>query len=694
MQYDAITKYNTAVNEPVQTPIVGEMAEGMVGDVIPTAFFYIPVASANGSSPFRYWTKFVVAVPDMQGNREQDVWYRFQQIECSGPQMKPPCTLHPNTVMYWDTYWFSNYPGANKSDTQRQTLKTGPVRPASASGFYRTLLENRRWWAAELANEGMHELSLPSPNTTNGTWLATQATRAIVKSMITRESTWHPRAGVSPGYGSVVYDGLQEVFVSTAMAALEVGAMPYAQGLIDNQFRYYVREDGMIWHGAEELAAQARMLTILALYHSYSAGDGAFLLQHFDKAKALADLLVARHAASLRYGEADPRYGIPAGGDDATSAGHSSIQVGDALHGKRPRHFYASAAELYRACTELGEVWSAIGTARHRADVAAHGAELSALALQIRAQLSVSLNRTMGTAGSGTRCWRATADEPSSTSNPRPTPSFRGFAEMLYSGALTTQQVSDIYAASSDSVCGARLLILGSPALQQCTSTVCASSTLWAPTAYGLAYGLLQHDMVEPFLLHYFAMSAHAYTRGSAMAPEWSDLANRDIPATAYAAASEVIAPAYLKWMLCFEEPETRTLWLAKATPRDWLAAGQASPVRASNLTTRYGRVSFTITAPAAAAAAGLADEQVPFSVHASITLPASFATAATAPAGGIRLRIRTPMEHAGKLSGVTVGGQAWSDFDAAEETVNIAASKITASLISEGLPHIVATFA
>jgi hypothetical protein len=42
----------------------------------------------------------------------------------------------------------------------------------------------------------------------------------------------------------------------------------------------------------------------------------------------------------------------------------------------------------------------------------------------------------------------------------------------------------------------------------------------------------------------------------------------------------------------------------------------------------------------------------------------------------------------------VTVGGQAWSDFDAAEETVNIAASKITASLISEGLPHIVATFA
>ena len=46
-----------------------------------------------------------------------------------------------------------------------------------------------------------------------------------------------------------------------------------------------VRDDGMIWHNAEELAAEARMLTILALYHSYSGGDGAFLLQYFDKAR-------------------------------------------------------------------------------------------------------------------------------------------------------------------------------------------------------------------------------------------------------------------------------------------------------------------------------------------------------------------------------------------------------------------------
>ena len=112
---------------------------------------------------------------------------------------------------------------------QKETLRTGPVEASSASGFYAVLLENRRWWAAELEAEGMHELSLPSPASTNGTWLNTQAVHAIIKSMITRESTWHPRYGVSPGYGSVKYNGILDVFTATATAALEVGAMPYCK---------------------------------------------------------------------------------------------------------------------------------------------------------------------------------------------------------------------------------------------------------------------------------------------------------------------------------------------------------------------------------------------------------------------------------------------------------------------------------
>ena len=33
-------------------------------------------------------------------------------------------------------------------------------------------------------------------------------------------------------------------------------------------------------------------------------------------------------------------------------------------------------------------------------------------------------------------------------------------------------------------------------------------------------WGLLQADLVEPFLLQFYALSAHAYTRGTFVAPE------------------------------------------------------------------------------------------------------------------------------------------------------------------------------
>ena len=188
--------------------------------------------------------------------------------------------------------------------------------------------------------------------------------------------------------------------------------------------------------------------------------------------------------------------------------------------------------------------------------------------------------------------------------------------------------------------------------------------------------------MIERFLLHYFTMSAHAYTRGTFTTPESANVTDRDVPTIAYAAAAEVIAPTYLKWMLAFEEPESRTLWLAKATPRDWLAPGEA-PLRAARLSTRYGRVAFTLAASAATDGA--------YTVRANVTLPASFASAA--PAGGVRLRLRAPLAYAGKLSGVTIGGSAWGAFSASEETVEIAASQLTAGLIADGLPHIIATF-
>ena len=118
--------------------------------------------------------------------------------------------------------------------------------------------------------------------------------------------------------------------------------MRYAEGVIDNHFRYYVRDDGMAWHRAEELPASARTLTLLALHHAYAGGDGgargAFALRHFSKARALARLILARRAASLQHGPADARYGVPVGGCEARAFASPLAEL-TARRGDAPSHW-------------------------------------------------------------------------------------------------------------------------------------------------------------------------------------------------------------------------------------------------------------------------------------------------------------------------------------------------------------------
>ena len=144
--------------------------------------------------------------------------------------------------------------------------------------------------------------------------------------------------------------------------------------------------------------------------------------------------------------------------------------------------------------------------------------------------------------------------------------------------------------------------------------------------------------------------------------------------------------PLCIKWMLCFEEPETRTLWLGKAVPRDWLRAGE-TPIVATGVTTRYGRLSFRLTATATAG--GRSTSAVGYSVHVNVTMPAGDRS----PAGGLRVRVRAPLEHAGKMSAVTVGGKPWPRFDAGTETVDFTADELTPALRTTGLPRIVVVF-
>ena len=496
--------------------------------------------------------------------------------------------------------------------------------------------------------------------------------------MISREDTWHPRYGVLPGYGISLQDGFQDTFTATATAALEWGAFPYAKGVIDNHFRFYVQPNGGSTYRAEEVAVSSRMLTILALYASYT-GDDDFLVSHFAKAEALGNWCLYRYNISLEYPASDPRHGIPGGDDEADT--YIGIMYGD---GTDWPHWYSSAGEMYRGFAELGKVWRRIGKAANRQDIAEHGAKLLAAVpgLLKSARASIATNTFETGDPLFPRCYSTRADQvdPSKPVCNDPT-DFRAVPEMLYSGILSRQQVDDIYMYHAHSQTGTyRPMTMG------CTGYNNKQTTY---IAYGMAYGLLQHDMVERFLLHFFAMAAHTYTRGTWTTPEACS-PDKDVASTAYVAAGVVTAPVYLKWALVFEEPENQTVWVGKAVPRDWFGPGE-TPLVAAGVPTRYGDISFTFTPPAASQRGSGGN----FVMTASVQVSETFATSAlTTPAGGLRIRFRVPSAHAGKLLSATVGGKPWTDIDAAAQTVDFAAGKLAAAAKGGLLANIVATFA
>jgi hypothetical protein len=104
-----------------------------------------------------------------------------------------------------------------------------------------------------------------------------------------------------------------------------------------------------------------------------------------------------------------------------------------------------------------------------------------------------------------------------------------------------------------------------------------------------------------------------------------------------------------LRGMLVTEVGDT--LWLARATPRQWLEQGKRIAVK--NAPTHFGELSYSITSDVANG-----------SISATIQVPAR------EPAKVVVLRLRHP--RSAPIKSVTVNGRAWTQFDAKSETVSL----------------------
>jgi hypothetical protein len=578
----------------------GRVLDGLVGGYLPVLRFVYPESDSS-------WTELILFAPERmvdENAQVQPVWYRVSRVE--GNRLK--------WAKYFDSY-----------------LAVAPRRePPGGEGFYQDLVELRAAWENRLA-AGM-QMELPDER------LANQAKHSLIRAMITRIGGY-PKYGVTDrNYGGSEHDGFQDTLNVDATAMLVCGEAKLARNYLDNYFDRFVRDDGSILYRGPETGQYGRMLTVIGEYYVYT-GDAELLLKHRRRIDAIARLLLAARRRAEKLPHDDAAYGMISGWCEADSC----------LEPEPARYdvpYLSNSSEAVSGFAELGRAWEQIGRNRGDTEMTTWGASLANESRKLAVDLQAGIARSMLPTQPPSLPVVAGAKVPFDAAIARDVhdPQFRAYRanmELLYSGCLTEDEVKTIvmYRAAR------RDVLLGVPAAYRYQSGEMAGFL-----SYGHAYGLLQYDMVREFLLELYSLSAHQYTRGTWTAPETRRL-DPAAPTAPYCVPAQLSVPLLVRWMLAFEDPRSETLWLCKATPREWLEDGKV--VAASGIPTRWGMVGFSIRSQIDR---GQIEAEVMF---ADRSLPHV-----------TKLRLRAPSGRA--LSEVQLNGKPWDKFDAKEETITL----------------------
>jgi hypothetical protein len=563
--------------------------------------------------------------PEKEGVWSECVMFAPQRVDNQNPRIQPAwyrVARIENHALKWVKYFDSYVPNLSRTAS------------GDSANFFRDLLALSEGWEREF--QPLLKLEIPDQR------LAALSRHSLVRAMITRIGSF-PKYGVlDRNYGGPEHDGFQDTFNVDTTAMLEWGLFDRAREIIDNYFAHFVRNDGALLYRGPETGQYGRMLTVVADYFRRTK-DAELLLKHEARIHAVARLLLGLHHEALALPTEHVAHGMIAGWCEADSC----------LEPEPERYFqpyFSNSTEASRGFIDLGSVWEAIGRTRHRADLETWGQSLRHEGVALRADLETSLQRSLlKDVQPESYPAIAGAKEPfdvASRRDPRDPQyrAYRTYMEMLFSGCLTTEQVQTIVAYRE----AHRDIVLGVP-----TAYGYGSREMAGFLSYGHAYGLLQHDLVREFLLELYSLSAHQYTRGTWTAPE-TRLIDPSKTAAPYCVPAQLSVPLLLRWMIAFEDPNAETLYLFKATPLDWLADGQR--FAATEIPTRWGRVGVEVESHLALRR-----------IDATVQLPASESPHETV------LRLRVPPTR--KMTGVTVDGRPWTQFDAVQETIVLPAS-------------------
>jgi hypothetical protein len=528
----------------------------------------------------RYWDVVIFAEEDATKFWTQPIWFRILLIEDG--QVK-------------EAHHFYHH------------LPIPPRGEPQAREFYRALLKVNHEWHKTL----VPTLKIEVPDK----MIQNFCLHALAREMITRVGN-HPKYGYPPlggidvfgGYGYSNVDTFQDVFNTSVITFSEWGLLDTARGYIDNYFTNYVRDDGSIDTRGPETGQYGFMLAALAKYYSYSK-DEQLILKHLKKIQGIVNLFYSLRGESKKVPSEDPSYGIIRGWSE-----HDSTLRENPYSLIQP--FFSNSAGAWRGFVDMGQVFQEIGRITADKALAAEGASMVREAGEMKQDLFAGIRKSMRTdtdppylppvAGDTTNIWRE-----------------RVHSEMMQSGVLTKDMVAAITRFHSEG--GRRLVSRGN----------------FLHSGYG--YGILQHDWVREFLLMYYSIMAHGYSRGT-----WTSVESAALDMSTYApycTPSQLLIPVLTKWMLVFEDPTESVLWLAKATPRQWLEDGKKISI--SGAPTRFGMVGYE-----------LRSEMGKGKVFGTINLPPGPASPT------VTIRIRVPGDR--RMQSVLVNGMPWKDFDPA----------------------------
>jgi len=586
-----------AVSLEMQPAIEREdLYEGLFGDWLPAPCLGYP--AGNGTR----WESLVFAMPEPPSAHMQPVWYRYLRTTAG----------EVDEVHYFDSEL--PYPLADE--------------PAPEA-FYRALAELHRYWSAQFA--GGMQFELPEQ------WVSHFCRHSMVLERATRTG-YHPHYGVvDRAYGGPEHDGFQDILTSAVTCYLEWGHFELAKRYLDQYLATFVRPNGALRYRGPELGQYGRMLAVIARAYELT-GDEAILLSHHDKIVALSQVLLVRRRQSLLRPPDDPAYGMIAGRHEADI----SFDTPGLLAHDYEQPYFCNSTEAWRGLRDLGAAWQAIGRRRGDPKLVGQGEQLAGEADRLAGDVKRAVDRSwvdrQGTSVlplfPGARALHVDAPY---RSCPESFDENRVWSEMLYSGLLDRASALAILEAAAANG-GSTLGIFGNRRL------------VVSFTAYGQAYGMLQHDLVREFLLLYYALAFHVHTRGTWTAFECTDMDRDRAEHLPYCAPAQLIVPTLTKWMLVFDDPLEPETWLAKAVPRHWLADGLN--VRVNGAPTRWGPVSYEFSS---AVSSG--------TVRATVDLPER-------RQGLVKLRLRVPGRRV--LTGVEIDGRPSDAFDPVHEFIAI----------------------